>query len=567
MLFIDLYSKNFNTIYIGTTQKNFNKYKKIFTKRYILNIKTNINNLVPRIKTCDIIKTMKKGLGLLILAVGFVFAGNMSFAQNGYTIVPLPDTIVQKTPIDAAIYNNTAEFFTPYIVNEINQTQFMNAPTVTEVRNKIQTDYWLTKTTTKAMDDFRRFYKLDFEFAKKIANLYDTNYVLLITSATDSTNYITRRTWWDFFNVPGASVLDPAYKINIYAVLIDTDKNLIVWNKSYQKTISVVENRIVATGYAPQTEQLQKIKDYSVYLAPRVARSLQDTLLTTTQKAVEANRIHTDYGSIDNVFTKKYRGLRQEIIDASVVPATKAREGYGIAKEKYNESKEKVQNIIEERKQKGVKTPSKEIEPVNFTQTEKTPEIPAVEFKTVEPKIITEEIKETATQIIEETQDTTKQIQSEFIQNTIDSTQEKTNKWKEEIKETVKELSQETTKNAPTTTAPVVEQKVSPQSESIVEEKILSPEPKIEEPIQAPLPTTEPKIEEPKQKELKIDKDIDKRTKELLKKAFKNKPIDNNELPVDSLIYPQPSDYLPVNYVPSKPRLREINTNDTYNAF
>ena len=86
---------------------------------------------------------------------------------------------------------------------------------------------------------------IDFEFAKKIANLYDTNYVLLITSATDSTNYITRRTWWDFFNVPGASVLDPAYKINIYAVLIDTDKNLIVWNKSYQKTISVVENRII----------------------------------------------------------------------------------------------------------------------------------------------------------------------------------------------------------------------------------------------------------------------------------------------------------------------------------
>ena len=63
---------------------------------------------------------MKKGLGLLILAVGFVFSGNMSFAQEGYKIVPLPDTIVQKTPIDTAIYNNTAEFFTPYIINEIN---------------------------------------------------------------------------------------------------------------------------------------------------------------------------------------------------------------------------------------------------------------------------------------------------------------------------------------------------------------------------------------------------------------------------------------------------------------
>ena len=290
---------------------------------------------------------MKKGLGLLVLAVSIVFMGNIAFAQDGYKIVPLPDTIAQKTPIDTAVYNNTAEFFTPYIVNELNQTQFLSAPTITDVKKKIQSDYWLNKSTVKAMDEFRKFYKLDFDFTKKIAKLYDTNYVLLITSATDSTNYITRRTWWDFFNIAGASVLDPAYKINIYAVLIDTDKDLIVWNKSYQKTISVVENRIVATGYAPQTEQLQKIKDYSVYLAPRVARSIQDTLLTPTQKAVESNLIHTDYGSIDNVFTKKYRGLRQEVIDASITPAAKARDGFEVAKEKYNTSKEKIKTKTE----------------------------------------------------------------------------------------------------------------------------------------------------------------------------------------------------------------------------
>ena len=57
-------------------------------------------------------QTMKKGLGLLILAVGVVLAGNVAFAKSAYTIVPIPDTIVQKTPLDAAIYTNTAEFFT-----------------------------------------------------------------------------------------------------------------------------------------------------------------------------------------------------------------------------------------------------------------------------------------------------------------------------------------------------------------------------------------------------------------------------------------------------------------------
>ena len=510
---------------------------------------------------------MKKGLGLLILAVGFVFSGNMSFAQEGYKIVPLPDTIVQKTPIDTAIYNNTAEFFTPYIVNEINKTQFMNAPTVTDVRNKIQTDYWLTKSTTKAMDDFRRFYKLDFEFARKIAKLYDTNYVLLITSATDSTNYITRRTWWDFFNVPGASVLDPAYKINIYAVLIDTDNDLIVWNKTYQKTISVVENRIVATGYAPQTEQLQKIKDYSVYLAPRVARSLQDTLLTAAQKAVEANNIHTDYGSIDNVFTKKYRGLRQEIIDASIVPAAKAREGYGIAKEKYNEQKSKAQSFLENRKkQKEIKNTDTYIEPVNFVKesNEIQTEIPAVQ---IQQENVVEEIQEIKTDVIEEvTEDITPATKTiEAVENNINTVK------------TIKEESSSTEETIPTkeeTIAPIskIEEPVveTPElqettinteaSEDVVEEIL----PEIVLPKQETSLKQKEKIEP---KELKIDKNIDKRTQELLRKAFKNKPLDADELPIDSIIYPQPSEYLPTNYIPSKPRLREINTDDTYNAF
>ncbi len=498
-------------------------------------------------------QTMKKGLGLLILAVGVVLAGNVAFAKSAYTIVPIPDTVVQKTPLDAAIYTNTAEFFTPYIVNEINKTQFMHAPTVTDVRSKIQSDYWLTKTTTKAMDDFRRFYKLDFEFAKKMAKLYDTNYVLLITSATDSTNYITRRTWWDFFNVPGASVLDPAYKINIYAVLIDTDNELIVWNKSYQKTISVVENRIVATGYAPQTEQLQKIKDYSVYLAPRVARSLQDTLLTPAQKTVEANRIHTDYGSIDNVFTKKYRGLRQEIIDASVVPAVKAREGYGVVKEKYNESKEAIQTKLQENAQKRDNTDSNQgIVPLGFFKKSKpvtvTPvveqEIPVQQLEPVEviknnvqevSKDVVQSIESASTTVVEEVKTLPEKVEQVLNIQTSEP----------EVKQALVVIQAEVIAPVKTVEKAVNNAQTLPEVESVKTPEVISVAPK----------------------ELKIDKDIDKKSQAILKKAFKNKPIDGNELPVDSMIYTSPSDYLPTNYLPMKPRLREINTNDTYNAF
>ena len=507
-------------------------------------------------------RIMKKGLGFLVLIVGVFAFKNACFAGEAYTVVPMPDTIVQKTPIDAAIYNNTAEFFTPYIVNELNKTQFIKAPTVSDVRNKIQSDYWLAKSTTKAMEDFRKFYKLDFGFTKKIANLYNTNYVLLITSATDSTNYITRRTWWDFFNVPGASVLDPAYKINIYAVLIDTEKDLIVWNKTYQKTISVVENRIVAVGYAPQTEQLQKLKDYSVYLAPRVAQSIQDTLLTEAQKAVEANLIHTDYGSIDNVFTKKYRGLRKEIKDATVVPVAKTREGYGIAKEKYNELKEDYQEYMIRRQQEASeKEPSEGIKilPINFfKKQEKDPATNIVPVVEQSQKTVSEtlnEVKSTTVTNFQKTVDTTK----DNVKNVTTDTVVKTNEFINELKNDAVEVSVEM-KDATSAKYEKAKEIVAPKVDEAKKQVVETKNNFVE--------STKETSKKVKEKAIEIPSDIDKRSKELLNKAFKNAPIeDDKDLPVDSLIYTHPTNYKTNEYLPVKPRLREITTDDTYNAF
>ena len=63
---------------------------------------------------------MLKGLKYIGIVVGLVVTCSVCLAQERYLIVPLPDTIVAPTPLDQAVYTNTAEFFTPYIVNEIN---------------------------------------------------------------------------------------------------------------------------------------------------------------------------------------------------------------------------------------------------------------------------------------------------------------------------------------------------------------------------------------------------------------------------------------------------------------
>ena len=159
---------------------------------------------------------------------------------------------------------------------------------------------------------FRTSYNIDYEKLKKVATASQAKYVLMLTSAIDSENYAIRRTVWDFLNIPGAAVVDPAYKISTYAVLVDTSANHVLWSNTFYKTISVVENRILTKGPSPQTEQLQKIRDYSRMLCPEIAENVQKNILSNAEYLTESYKIYYDMGNFDNVLTKKYRRWYKE---------------------------------------------------------------------------------------------------------------------------------------------------------------------------------------------------------------------------------------------------------------
>lgn len=234
------------------------------------------------------------------------------FAEE-YKVIVIPDNIVtESASVDEFIYNASSEFFADEVVNTLNKTDYISAPTVSDTRAKLKTNPTDMLASKKLTSRFRTSYNIDYSALKKITTKYDTKYALLITSAVDAENYVLRRTVWDFLNVPGASVIDPAYKISTYAVLVDTDANIKLWDETFYKTISTCENRIITRGPSPQTEQLQKIKDYSRYLCPQIARNIQRNILPADLYEKESTQIDYDLGNIDNVFTKKYRHLKKE---------------------------------------------------------------------------------------------------------------------------------------------------------------------------------------------------------------------------------------------------------------
>lgn len=255
---------------------------------------------------------MRDLIKLFIVGVVMAFIPSFALAES-YKVVILPDNIVtDDVAIDSYIYNHAAEFFADGVINILNQTGSINCPTVADERKLLKSDPSSVVTARNLTNKFKTTYNIDYPQLKKIANKSQSKYVLMLTSSLDAQNYVLRRTVWDFLNIAGATVIDPAYKISTYAALVDTSKNTVVWSDTYYKTISVVESRIIPQGPSPQTEQLQKIRDYSRMLCPEIAQHVQLGILPPEVYEKEPNKVYYDMANFDNVFTKKYRRWAKE---------------------------------------------------------------------------------------------------------------------------------------------------------------------------------------------------------------------------------------------------------------
>lgn len=285
-----------------------------------------------------------------------MFAAPCAFAEQ-YKVLVIPDNIVtENEAVDSYIYNATSEFFANEVINILNQTDYIKSPTVSEERKLLKSNASTMIPAKNLTTRFRTSYNIDFVQLKKITTKSQARYALLITSAIDSENYILRRTFWDFVNIPGATVVDPAYKINTYAALVDTQNNTVLWSNTFYKTISVVENRIITRGPSPQTEQLSKIRDYSRMLCPEIAQNVQLKVLPPQTYNKESNQIYYDMGNFDNVFTKKYRRWHKEGGKDYAVAKSRVDAQIANTKDKINETKEntktKYNQFKEERAQR-----------------------------------------------------------------------------------------------------------------------------------------------------------------------------------------------------------------------
>lgn len=221
---------------------------------------------------------MKKLFKLFIVLYLVLFTARISQAEE-YKILVLPDNI-QFDSTNYLVYPDSSTIFASDVINELKKSGKIDIVSMAEVRDALRKDIKLRVLTKNALKEFKYNYNIPFVDFKAIAHCFSINKILIVTSQTDIQNYFLRRTLWDFLNIPGATVIDPAYKLSTYAALIDVDKELVIWQNTYYKNISSMENRMIAQNFAPATEQLEKVKLYSTYyLSPTIAGIVQAKIL------------------------------------------------------------------------------------------------------------------------------------------------------------------------------------------------------------------------------------------------------------------------------------------------
>lgn len=243
---------------------------------------------------------MNKLLKLFVFLVLGLFMTQACRAEDQKILV-LPDTI-QFDRTNYYIFPDAATMFATDTINEIKKDGRLQTVSMAEVRDTLRKNVAVYVLTKKALKEFKYNYNISFVDLKSIAHQFSTSKVLVITSQTDYQNYLLKRTLWDVLNIPGMKTISPAYKLSTYVAFVDVDKEQIIWQNTYYKTISSFEDRLVAQNFAPATEQLEKIKFYSAYLlAPHVATTVEAKMFPPVLPAPKNNNGDNGIVNVSNI--------------------------------------------------------------------------------------------------------------------------------------------------------------------------------------------------------------------------------------------------------------------------
>lgn len=190
----------------------------------------------------------------LFIIIG-LFIGGSAFAEQ-YSVLVLPASIFSVCQ-NYYCFEEPAEIISNDVINELNKSGKISAPTLYDIRKKINENPQLKTAVSTSTNKYSTSNYVDFSSLRKIANDYGVKSVLLISSKVQNRNL------WEVLEISSVFEAASEYTLETNAVLLDNVNDVVMWSGKYKRSLGDNESRFWATNSAQANAQYEKIKFYS----------------------------------------------------------------------------------------------------------------------------------------------------------------------------------------------------------------------------------------------------------------------------------------------------------------
>lgn len=303
---------------------------------------------------------------LLILGMFFIFAPASAPTFAAERIGVISDALLMKTtPYNA--YFKTPDFLVQDVIDNLSKSRSIQVVPLSQLQNALLKSGMTDRELSK-LQGIQHGYDIDFAFLKKVAGLIGVNKLVIVTSGIDMQRDFLKPTLWNSLNVPGFDTVNPTQRISVYAILVDCNRERVLWEEIYAKNIRNNKMKNLDTTVSQNYEGMMRIKQYSKFVSPEISNAV---LATVAPNSV-VNRVYSNgFEELVMVTNKKMRvGSTKNLSNTNYIANTF--DSFEEKKANWKQSREEAraaraeQKMLKAQQKEAEKALQNEFKPVNF---------------------------------------------------------------------------------------------------------------------------------------------------------------------------------------------------------
>lgn len=214
---------------------------------------------------------MKK---IFLLFILLLILGIQSYAA-GYNVLVLPADLL-NTRENYYNFEEVSEIVSNDVIKNFNESKGkIVSPDIYTVRSLLNQNYSQKTDLANALAKFKATGAVDFDTLKLAGSLFNTKYILLISSSVVTNKNSLKRSVWEVLEIATDCDVTYPYRLETSVVLIDVSNNSVMWSNNYSTKLGANDNIFAAKNYAQANGEYEKMKLYSkVIVSPSASQNI-----------------------------------------------------------------------------------------------------------------------------------------------------------------------------------------------------------------------------------------------------------------------------------------------------